>query len=721
MAAPKFISDADMEKLAPAQKPPAFIPDDQADTVFGPAPVTPPEPAPMSTQDKLKKVAIGAGKNLADTALGAIKTVAEIAPDPLGSIMSPLSKPLPLDKIPVLGSEMAALDKTSEALQPKDTPEKVGYYGTTAATAALPVAGAAKIALSTTKEAAAAKATHFLNKALGNFGKKSVTGLLNNDENRRKGLETLYTLTKDAPIKASDGTSFEFNPTKVSDPHELLLAFKQAKQQVWSRIQSGLERGSSVTPNYSAVKSGLQKIIDSPGSTSQARNHATNRLAEINNLERGGVSAAQEFLQQLNSRLGATFSGASDAIPNQIDAQVAHGVNGALDEGLSRVTDASVRPFKDQYAALKSIEPDIAKMVQKTLRQNGKGIPQYINDFGNIDIFDAIFAHNPGLYVARGIGKKVLARILGGERDPLANLSKAFKAVESYMGGVKPTPEAPTLALPPGTRGAPSEVRPNGQTLLPERSQSTLDWEQRRNPDIRQPENNLEGPKLLRAPGENPIQLPAAAPAAAVIPAAFQEYRDPTNAFPTDRNRTNTDPLHYERGGKSDPLSYVRKPSAAPVKPSPKNYVIAGVDIAKWATDPDHEKKVTRIYSSIPATTSPEDVQSYITKRFPNSPITGDDVWQAANKHGIDPRLLIAMMQQDSSLGTAGLGKKTNNPANVGNDDAGNKRRFKTMRDGVNAAAALLAKYKVQAQTASAATSASPTSPTLPPNKRQRK
>jgi hypothetical protein len=137
-----------------------------------------------------------------------------------------------------------------------------------------------------------------------------------------------------------------------------------------------------------------------------------------------------------------------------------------------------------------------------------------------------------------------------------------------------------------------------------------------------------------------------------------------------------------------DPLSYVRTPAPTDTD------VVAGVDITKWATDPHHEEKVTRIFNDVSKLASPASIDNYIKSKFPNSRISGQDIWKTAENAGISPHLLLAIVQQDSSLGTAGLGKKTNNPGNVGNDDAGHKRRFASMQEGLRAAAALLAKYK---------------------------
>jgi hypothetical protein len=77
----------------------------------------------------------------------------------------------------------------------------------------------------------------------------------------------------------------------------------------------------------------------------------------------------------------------------------------------------------------------------------------YIYDFGNLNLLDAVFAHNPALYVAKVVSMKVLSRVLGGQRDPLENLSKAFKNVSQYLGDAKPPQDVPTLALPPRQAG----------------------------------------------------------------------------------------------------------------------------------------------------------------------------------------------------------------------------------------------------------------------------
>jgi hypothetical protein len=110
-------------------------------------------------------------------------------------------------------------------------------------------------------------------------------------------------------------------------------------------------------------------------------------------------------------------------------------------------------------------------------------------------------------------------------------------------------------------------------------------------------------------------------------------------------------------------------------------------DITSYATDPTHGKKINNIYAKIPTISSPSDVDSYITKVAPNSPVTGRDVIVASNKYGVDPKLVVAIMVQDSTLGTKGKAVRTKNPGNVGNTDDGSTKIFNSWAEGVDAVA----------------------------------
>lgn len=128
--------------------------------------------------------------------------------------------------------------------------------------------------------------------------------------------------------------------------------------------------------------------------------------------------------------------------------------------------------------------------------------------------------------------------------------------------------------------------------------------------------------------------------------------------------------------------------------------IVAGYNIAPYATDPLHEKKVATIYQKTPQFKSPKDIDMVIRQVAPKSKITGNMIATAASTYGVDPKMVYAIMLQDSSLGTAGMGARNNNPGNIGQFDhlgqpvAG----YKTMQDGVNAVAKWLSKKRVADQ-----------------------
>lgn len=125
--------------------------------------------------------------------------------------------------------------------------------------------------------------------------------------------------------------------------------------------------------------------------------------------------------------------------------------------------------------------------------------------------------------------------------------------------------------------------------------------------------------------------------------------------------------------------------------------IINGYDINSYATDPKHEKAVRSIYQSIPAmtTSAPVLVDRYIQSTAKGSPVRGKDVLDAAEKYDVDPNLVLALMQQDSTFGTKGKAVRTKNPGNVGNTDSGGTQGFASWRDGVFAVARNLSKRRV--------------------------
>jgi len=122
--------------------------------------------------------------------------------------------------------------------------------------------------------------------------------------------------------------------------------------------------------------------------------------------------------------------------------------------------------------------------------------------------------------------------------------------------------------------------------------------------------------------------------------------------------------------------------------------VVGGYNISSYATDPNHEKNVAKILDGIGKFETAEQMQSYIDEKYPNSPVTAEMIQNTSAKFGIEWEMLVAMMAQDSSMGTAGKAVRTKNPGNVGNDDSGNLVSYANWEAGVDAVGNWLSKHK---------------------------
>lgn len=145
------------------------------------------------------------------------------------------------------------------------------------------------------------------------------------------------------------------------------------------------------------------------------------------------------------------------------------------------------------------------------------------------------------------------------------------------------------------------------------------------------------------------------------------------------------------------------KAKAGTSAPAPgSNVIIGGVDLSgastgvqPYAKDPNYSTEVNGVYQNLQKgmpVPNAEALDTYIQGHAKGSTVTGSMIMNAATTYGIDPTLLASVLAQESDFGTAGLGAKTMNPGNVGNNDQGVQTTYASMQKGVNAAAMELAK-----------------------------
>jgi hypothetical protein len=69
-------------------------------------------------------------------------------------------------------------------------------------------------------------------------------------------------------------------------------------------------------------------------------------------------------------------------------------------------------------------------------------------------------------------------------------------------------------------------------------------------------------------------------------------------------------------------------------------------------------------------------------------------IYNSALKYSVDTRLMMALMELDSRFGTQGLGARTNNPGNVGNNGI-DERTYSSWEAGVDAVANWLNNHRL--------------------------
>src|SRR3990167_4186775 len=122
--------------------------------------------------------------------------------------------------------------------------------------------------------------------------------------------------------------------------------------------------------------------------------------------------------------------------------------------------------------------------------------------------------------------------------------------------------------------------------------------------------------------------------------------------------------------------------------------ILGEYDITRYATDPLHEEKIMNILSKMGVMDTVEKIDDYINGKYLISPVTGEMIISAASAYSVDARLMMAIIEQDSSFGTAGKAVRTLNPGNVGNNDSGNLVTYESWQEGVTAVAEWLNRHR---------------------------
>lgn len=126
--------------------------------------------------------------------------------------------------------------------------------------------------------------------------------------------------------------------------------------------------------------------------------------------------------------------------------------------------------------------------------------------------------------------------------------------------------------------------------------------------------------------------------------------------------------------------------------------VLLKYNIVPYATDPYHETKIQTILENMGSMDTSDQIDAYLKKSTPDTPLTGLMIYSSATKYNVDARLMMAIMELDSRYGTQGLGARTFNPGNVGNNGF-EERTYGSWEAGVDAVANWLNNHRIAQDT----------------------
>jgi hypothetical protein len=197
------------------------------------------------------------------------------------------------------------------------------------------------------------------------------------------------------------------------------------------------------------------------------------------------AKTAQDIIQNYNNSLKAFYRNPTPEglTKNAVDALMANQMRKALDDGIEGLTGAQYQSLKNQYASLKTIERDVLRATLRDARKNAKGLIDYTDIFSGGQLVSGLLTLNPGA-IATGAAQKGISEWFKFLNNPNRAVENMFETAEKLDKPASTVPISTRKQLEAPRQGA-ADVSNEVPINLPERSQSTIDIQERQNPNIR--------------------------------------------------------------------------------------------------------------------------------------------------------------------------------------------------------------------------------------------
>ena len=286
---------------------------------------------------------------------------------------------------------------------------------------------------------------------------------------------------------------------------ETLTSLKETKKKLYEQYSSIAQKSGEIGAKFSPrqIMADLSNWIKGTGYSADVKEYAQKRLGQLADLENLTPVQIQDRIQELNSGINFFPASGADKIKNQIDATIAVRLRKELDDIILNSTGLPYQSLKSDYAALKTIEDDIARQSAVLARKAEKGFFDITDIFTGGSITSGVLTGNPAAVIS-GLSGRLLKEYTKYINSPDRYIKNIFKLIDKV-----PEPNINRVStqklLNPGT---PGKVVNNVPINLSAKAPSTLDAEQIKKFGGKDLWNNLKNNQqgFAKIPGvKNPI------------------------------------------------------------------------------------------------------------------------------------------------------------------------------------------------------------------------
>ena len=286
------------------------------------------------------------------------------------------------------------------------------------------------------------------------IGKKTYTGYQDYINKAKNAVQTIVDNKDALNLVDEDGEKIDV----PSNLQQFAQAIQQTKQYIYNQYHQMATDAGDAGAQFDAtpILNNLDKItgtVDENGVQltkpdlkldPQIRQYAERMKSAIGELQGADPETVEARIADLNNSLKGFYEGRTAKAQAQVDGSIADAMRKQLDDAITSAQGEGYQALKQQYGALKAIEPEVNKRAIVDARKSSQGLTDLPNVFNNGEILTGIATMNP-VMIGKGLIGKATVGAMKKLNDPNRYISDMFEQAAN-LSGKKAAVAAPTQA-----------------------------------------------------------------------------------------------------------------------------------------------------------------------------------------------------------------------------------------------------------------------------------